>query len=268
MSEPTVQPAEPKSKTLAQKILEITQAAGVVKKKGKFSADMGGSSYLRIEDAVVSVSKLMVEHGLILTPTLAKRPDGTFYFDRQPHVTGKGYIVSVVMTWTLEDVLTGEKRSYDFAGDGYDGTDKGVYKAETGSRKYAIIDIFNLPVGNDVEANSASVERELAKHAAQDVAAKKIAQAAGKGSQTAIDALSQVEPERKVQIKRPEEHQGNYIVVSGMIALPQLEQFFMDTNSKRFQTKNPPIMAYWRVPSEYEKGLIALCQVLEIEVEG
>jgi len=253
------------SLTLAQKILKIGKAAGVVKKKGKFGSEMGGSSYLRIEDAVVAVGKLMADEGLILTPTLAKRPDGTYYFEYQPHQP-KGYISSVVMDWTLEDVETKESRTYSIPGAGYDGTDKGVYKAETGSRKYAIINIFNLPVGNDVEANNAAVERELAKAAQQDIAGKKIAQAAAKGQQSAIDAMSQDVPANQIKIGRPEEYNGHFIKVSGFLA-PQLQQYFSDTAAKHFPAKGG-MQSYWRLSSEYETGLIKICEKLGIEVEG
>ena len=53
-------------KTLAQKILEIQNAVGVVNKRGKFGSEMGGGNYLRIEDAVVAVQvlHLRVDAGL------------------------------------------------------------------------------------------------------------------------------------------------------------------------------------------------------------
>lgn len=256
---------------LAQKIKAIQDSVGVVKKKGTHTQ---GWKYLQIEDAVSAVNKLMAARGLIMTGTLARKPDGSFDIIRASHHSGKdgeakGYIVDLVMEWTVEDIETAEKRSYCMPGCGFDSTDKGVYKAETGSRKYAIINIFNLPVGDNPEA---TVSREDAKAAQENVVSRKLTEAAKsdnpKVREIATDAMSQVEPERKVVISRPIEHNGNYIGVSGLLAVPQLEQFFLDTNSKRFQTKTKPIMVYWRVPSEYEKGLVTLCQKLGIEVEG
>jgi ERF superfamily len=258
------QKPEAKPLTLAQKILAIQNSVGVVHKKGKNKEQ--NYDYLRIEEAVVSVNKLMVEKDLLLTQTLQKKPDSTFYFERQPHKVDKGYMVSVVLEWTLEDVSTGDKRTYDIPGEGYDSTDKGTPKAITSSRKQAIITIFNLPVGNDIEERGA-VDRETAKASAKAVGDKKVTLMAAAGSQGAIDALSQVVPEKKIHISRPEEHNGNFIVVTGFIAAPPLERFFDDTNSKRFKTKLD-LVPYWRVPSEYEKGLVQLCQKLEIEVEG
>lgn len=255
----------PPKLTLAQKIRDIQRHVGTVKKKGRNREH--NYDFLRIEDAVVAVNVMLAERDLILTPDLQKKPDGSYYWETVPHTGGKGYIAKMVLEWTLEDVETGESRTYCVPGEGYDTTDKGTPKAITSSRKQAIILIFNLPVGNDIEERGAA-DRETAKDAQKNVAAKKIADAAGRGSPAAIDALSQVVPEKKVVISRPPEHNGNYIIVSGFIAVPQLDQFFLDTGSKRFQTKTSPITVYWRVPSDYEKGVMALCEKLGIEVEG
>jgi hypothetical protein len=265
MSEHTNAPAPANASTLAQKILAIQQSVGIVRKRG-FNKEHN-YKFLQIEDAVLAVNRLLAKEKLILTPQLSAKPDGLPHWEITPHTGGKGYIAKIILNWFLEDVETGQSRSYAIPGEGYDTTDKGTAKAITASRKQAIIVIFQLAVGFDNEAQSPSADREDAKAAAKGVADRKIAEAAGKGSQTAIEALSQVEPERKVMISRPQEHNGNYIVVTGYIAVPQLERFFDDTGSKRFKTAKDAV-PYWRVPSEYEKGLIALCQKLNLEVEG
>lgn len=256
---------EPKVLTLAEKILDIQKNVPMVKKKG-FNSEHK-YKFLQIEDAVLAVNKMLSARNLILTQDLKKKPDGSYFWETVPHTGGKGYIAKLVLDWTLEDVLTKESRTYSIPGEGYDTTDKGTPKAITASRKQALITIFNLPVGDNPEANSYSADREDAKAAAKAVADRKIAEAAGRGAQTAIDAISQVVPENKIIISRPEEHNGNYIIVTGMIAVPQLEKFFDDTASKRFKTKMD-LVPYWRVPAEYEKGLVTLCERLKIEVEG
>lgn len=237
---------------------KIALISGLVKKiKMTGTNKDAGYKYLKIEDVVDAVRPLMEAQRLILTPQVVKIetiPDS------------KGILFQVLIRWTLEDTETGEARAWDIPGTGWDYHDKGLYKAITGSRKYAAIVIFNLPVGDNPE-QSGPQDRESAKAAQKNVAASKLADAAGRGNQTAIDQLSQVEPEKKVLISRPEEHHGNYIVVTGFIAAPPLERFFDDTGSKRFKTKTD-LVPYWRVPSEYEKGLIALCNKLGIEVEG
>ena len=256
---------ELKPSILAEKILKIQGAAGMVKKRGKFGSEMGGGGYLRIEDAVLAVGKLMVSEGLLLTGTLHTKQDGGFWYERLAHTT-KGYIASVVVEWKIEDVKSGEFRLYHFPGDGYDGTDKAIYKALTGSRKYAIIYIFNLAVGNDAEAQR-EPNFEDAKKAAKAVASTKLADAAGRGNKTAIDAMSQVAQEKTLIITRPEEYNGHYFIASGFIAAPPLDQFFEDTGCKRIDSRKTGKIG-WKVSADYEKGLIQLCENLGIEVEG
>lgn len=257
---------EPKPHTLSKKILKIQDAVGVVKKQGQFGSEMGGGKYLRIEDAVVAVNKLLSSNGLILTGSLRS-------VNRVPHekmgkdgnLARSGYISSVLMEWSVEDTESGERREWVFPGDGYDSTDKAVYKAMTGCRKYAITIIFNLPIGNDVEEHGTSFEEGKEKQ--KKIAASKIADAAGRGNKEALDAMSQVEPEKKLLISRPEEMNGHYIYATGFIAAPQLHTFFEDTGCKFTKsTRNGKIG--WKVPAEYEKGLIAMCEKLGIEVEG
>jgi hypothetical protein len=248
-------PETPKAKNLMQKIAEISAAIKSIKMTGTNTHD--GYKYLKIEDAVNAARPLMQAQGLVLTPQLVR-------FETVPDT--KGIMYQVTLNWTLEDIETGEQKNWMVPGTGWDYHDKGLYKAITGSRKYAHIIIFNLPIGDNPEQSGAA-DRETAKASAQTLAQKKIADAAGKGNKTAIEALSQVEPEKKILISRPEEHNGFYIVVSGYIAVPPLERFFDDTDSKRFKSKKD-LVPYWRVPSEYEKGLLALCEKLGIEVEG
>lgn len=137
--------------TLAQKILDIQKNVPMVKKKG-FNKEHN-YKFLQIEDAVLAVNKMLSVRDLILTQDMAKRIDGSDHWETVPHAT-KGYIAKVMLCWTLEDVVTRESRTYRIPGEGYDTTDKGTPKAITASRKQAIITIFNLPVGDNPEANS------------------------------------------------------------------------------------------------------------------
>ena len=138
--------------TLAQKILDIQKNVPMVKKKG-FNKEHN-YKFLQIEDAVLAVNKMLSARDLILTQNLARNPDSTDAWTTIPHTGGKGYIAKITLDWTLEDVVTRESRTYRIPGEGYDTTDKGTPKAITASRKQAIITIFNLPVGDNPEANS------------------------------------------------------------------------------------------------------------------
>ena len=262
-------PAKPR--TLAQKILEIQDRVGVVKKKGRFDSAMGGGNFLRIEDAVVAVNKLLTAYKLILTGDL-RNCDRTIHerVDKTGNLSRSGYISSVVMEWTVEDTESNEKRTWKFSGDGYDATDKGLYKAMTGCRKYAIINIFNLPIGNDVEEHGPRTWDEGVE-AQKAIVKKKLVQAATSENaavrQTALEGLdSQTPAPSTLIITRPEEFNGHFFIASGLIAVTRLDQFFEDTGSKRLNSKKTGKVG-WKVPAEYEKGLIDLCSDLKIEIE-
>ncbi len=268
---PEIRPtAEPK--TLAQKILDIQDRVGVVKKMGKFGTELGGANYLRIEDAVVAVNKLLSQSKLILTGDLVKS-ERTIHerVGKDGNLARSGYISTVMMTWVLDDTETGQSRSWTFSGDGYDATDKGLYKAMTGCRKYAIINIFNLPIGNDVEEHGPRNWDEGV--AAQNaVIKKKLVQAAASENPKVRDAAlegldSQLPPPTALVLARPEEFNGHFFIASGLIAVPQLDQFFEDTASKRLNSKKTGKVG-WKVSAEYEKGLIDLCHKLNIDIQG
>jgi hypothetical protein len=258
-------------KNLAQKILEIQDRVGVVKKQGKFGSEMGGGNFLRIEDAVVAVNKLLTANKLILTGTVMNSERVPHErVDKNGNLARSGYISSVKMCWVVEDTESGEARTWNFVGDGYDATDKSIYKSMTGCRKYAIINIFNLPIGNDVEEHTRTWEDGVA--AQKAVLKKKLVQAAASDNpavrQTAIDGLeSQIEPPHALVIARPEEFNGHFFIASGLIAVPQLDQFFEDTGSKRLNSKKTGKVG-WKVEAGYEKSLIELCGKLQIGVEG
>lgn len=164
--------------TLAQKLHAIQSLARPVAKRGVNPEQ--GWEYLQIEDAVLAAKRAMKKHKLILTGTLAQRirtiGDDTFeefHLSRVVNEKGSGYMVDLVFKWTLEDTESEETREYHIPGSGW-GYDKAVFKALTGSRKYAIIFIFNLAVGNDVEAEREVVSRSDAKERQKEIAKEKL----------------------------------------------------------------------------------------------
>lgn len=258
-------------RTLLQKLLEIQDRVGVVKKQGQFGSEMGGGKYLRIEDAVVAVNKLLSANKLVLTGSLIES-DRVVHerVGKDGNLARSGYISSVRMLWVVEDTESGEMRSWKCPGDGYDATDKSIYKAMTGCRKYAIINIFNLPIGNDVEEHTLTWDEKVA--AQKAVVKKKLVQAATSDNpavrQAAVGGLeSQAPAATALVIARPEEFNGHFFIATGLIAVPQLDQFFEDTGSKRLNSKKTGRVG-WKVEASYEKGLIDLCAKLNIPVEG
>jgi len=60
-------------------------------------------------------------------------------------------ITTITCTYHFIDVETGEELKGSFAGQGWDKTDKGMYKAITGAIKYALTSTFLIPTGDDPE---------------------------------------------------------------------------------------------------------------------
>lgn len=232
------------AKTLAQKVSEISASIKRVRMTGKGD----GYSFLTIQDVVNAVHKKMLAANLVLTGTVAMV---------EHHPDGRGLLASVAVIWKLLDLDSDEQIEIRIPGDGWG--EKGVYKALTGSRKYAIIFLFNLAIGDNPEA-AGIVDR---KEDAKQVGARKVAEFAGAGNDTAVEAMSQLVPEKRLTISRPEEFNGHWLILRGYV-IPQLEQFLDANGGKRTKPKNEP--PYWKISSDHEKGLVKLCQLLEIEV--
>jgi len=172
--------------SLAQKLHAIQSLARRVAKRGVNPEQ--GWEYLQIEDAVLAAKRAMKRHKLILIGSLDQHGDG-FNMTRIANDRGSGYVIDLVMQWTLKDLESDEKMTFYMPGSGW-GYDKAVFKALTGSRKYAIIFIFNLAVGNDVEEERGPVSRSDAKERAQEIADAKLANvAAGKSIDADVPAL-------------------------------------------------------------------------------
>lgn len=231
------------AKTLAQKVSEISASIKRVRMTGKGD----GYSFLTIQDVVNAVHKKMLAANLVLTGTVATV---------EHHPDGRGLLASVTVIWKLLDLDSDEQIEIRIPGDGWG--EKGIYKALTGSRKYAIIFLFNLAIGDNPEA--AIVDR---KETAKQLGAAKVAEFAANGNDSAIEAMSQTVPEKRITIERPEDQNGNYIVLKGHTAVPQLEEFLDANKGKRSRKAG---VTSWLLASDYEKGFVKLCRLLEIEV--
>jgi hypothetical protein len=173
--------------SLAQKIHAIQSIARKVAKRGVNPEQ--GWEYLQIEDAVLAAKRQMKRHKLILTGSLSTKGDSNFDMTRTANERGSGYVIDLVMRWQLTDVESGEELTFYIPGSGWDYNDKGVFKAMTGSRKYAIVLIFNLAVGNDVEERGA-MDKTNARDRQREIADQKIADAeAGRGVEASTPQL-------------------------------------------------------------------------------
>lgn len=234
-------------KSLGQRIADISASVKKVRMTGKGD----GYNFLTIQDVVNAVHKKMQAANLGMSGTVRTV---------EHHPDGRGLLASVMVDWTIyimDGPAMGNKFTISIPGDGWG--EKGIYKALTGSRKYAIIFLFNLAIGDNPEAAGVVDRKETAKQ----LGAAKVAEFAANGNDSAIEAMSQAVPEKRITIERPEDQNGNYIVLKGYTAVPQLEEFLDANKGKRSRKAG---VTSWLLSSDYEKGFVKLCRLLEIEV--
>jgi hypothetical protein len=84
--------------------------------------------------------------------------------DRQPRTTGAGgmwELCTVLARLTIIDAETGASIQTDGIGQGYDGGDKALSKAQTQARKYALLLALNISTGDDPEADDRSDKAQI-----------------------------------------------------------------------------------------------------------
>jgi hypothetical protein len=144
----------PKKMTLSEKIFAITQRCSAIKRNGvghSNNPERPLYAYVEIVDVLAMVNPLLKKYKLILTGNVAKEP--------MTHVGKTWATTEVLVDWTLTDLeaqpdglKVGEvHRVFRIPGAGVDDQGKGIYKALTGSRKYACVFIFNLQFGDEPE---------------------------------------------------------------------------------------------------------------------
>lgn len=139
---------------LAEKIFRVSREAAVVQRKG-VGENPGNDArplfaYARVEDVLDVVNPLLQKYKLLLTGNVPKEP--------MTHVSKVGATTEVMVEWSLVDLDSNvngngpeHQITYRVPGAGTDEQGKGIYRAITGSRKYAMVLIFNLKFGDEPE---------------------------------------------------------------------------------------------------------------------
>jgi len=130
---------------LFQKIAKITGMIGGVQKRG-YNA-FHKYHYVTESDLVSAVRQYLAAAGIIIIPD-------AYSVSREGELT----------TIEIEYKVTDGKESFSFRMPGYgaDRGDKGVYKAITGSQKYALMKLFKIDTGDDPESDTRVDERVAA----------------------------------------------------------------------------------------------------------
>lgn len=224
-----------KQLNITQKIFRISRAANVVAKNGVAE---DGNAYATMGDVLDAVEKLMLRHKVILIPG----NDGTVVSDK-----------TVSMLWRLIDTeqQTEVQMSVPGGGDG----EHAIAKAVTGSRKAALVCLFNLRVAD----GEAMPTRAEAVELADAVAQKKIEQAKKRAETKARKEY--------VVVTIPAAHNGNKVLFRGRIPIMEHEAFdYMNIHGKWVEREQGWLVDI-KVADEVESTLLSRGCVCSREAE-
>lgn len=150
----TPQPA-PQPKGLVARLIQAMGEIQLIPKRGQ--NQFSNYSYATAEDIIQAVRGPLAKHGLLVYSTLKERLS-----EEIKTAQGKGaWRERIVLQFVVTD---GENSlSFDVPGEGQDTGDKAIYKALTGSTKYALRSLLQLPIGDDPEADSHDTARTAAR---------------------------------------------------------------------------------------------------------
>lgn len=254
---------EPPKKNLVQKLCEVGAELTWVEKRGENK--FHGYKYATEADLVMAIRLELYERHVFLIPDVIStvREDVTAKDD--PKAKRKA-ITDMNIKWTWHDGDTGEKLECHMPGCGEDASDKGTYKAITGSEKYLLLKTFLIPTYDDAEQLLPSEKKALQ----QRVATEKVAGATAK--KDAKDATSEEEAQRILKkgqvmfITLPDRFHGEFVAVYGQpITDIKVEQFMGDCAAQRF--KGPEGILY-KLAVQYAQDCKALGENLGYTVKA
>lgn len=153
--------SEVKSPNVFQRMHAVMSDLETISKNGKNS--FHGYDYATEADFIRAVKPLLVKHGLVMfcvdqavvqvTPLMK----GTDEFSGNILTTVKS-VYRIVNIDNPEDYTT-----VSVGGQGVDKGDKGIYKATTGAKKYAIANGFMIVTGDDPEKDGVKSKRRSGK---------------------------------------------------------------------------------------------------------
>lgn len=136
-------------KQLASKLVKVIGQVTNVPKNG-FN-DFHKYAFARAEDVLAVLRASMAQNGLAAHTTVLDH--------ETEQISGKEIRTSVVLAVSVVDSESGEACTSYYVGQGVDKGDKAYYKAYTGALKYALQQMFLLPMGDDPEGDTTVDQR-------------------------------------------------------------------------------------------------------------
>jgi len=150
MSEPS------KPKGLVTKLAEVMEAVGYVPKLGK--NEFSGYAYATESDLTGAIRPELAKRRVIMIPNVKSHV-------RTEGKNAKGnpkFTTDVEVEWTVKDGETGEQIVFMMPGCADDTSDKSLYKAITGSEKFALKNLFLVSTGDDPEKDDENQSSQVA----------------------------------------------------------------------------------------------------------
>ena len=166
---------------LVQKLCSVMAAVERVAKNGR--NEFHKYDYAREADIVEAIRGELAKRNLFIFPSVRTH-------------TRTGEITDIMVRWKFCDGDSGEIEECDIPGSGHDRSDKGVYKALTGSEKYFLMKAFLIPTGDDPEKDEAG-----SKEAAKAVGEQKVKEMQAAKVAAALKNRA-IEPDLEKQLKQ------------------------------------------------------------------
>lgn len=130
---------------LTKKLAEIMSEVGYIPKNGRNK--FHGYDYATESDVQDAVRDKFAKRHIIMYPDVVDSQTREI----QTRKGNTEFIAKVVVEYTVEDGDSGETRKFKMVGEGQDAGDKAIYKAVSGTEKYAIMKLLMIPTGDDPE---------------------------------------------------------------------------------------------------------------------
>jgi hypothetical protein len=143
-------PSPPPLAKLAAKLVRVMGAIGHIPKRGR--NDFFGYDYATEADVADAVRTALVAENVAMIPSVAHVAERDVLTRRNQ----KEIVTTVTIDVTFIDGDSGQTFTFQMAGAGQDGGDKGIMKAISAAVKYAQLKALSLPTGDDPEADDAT----------------------------------------------------------------------------------------------------------------
>lgn len=134
--------AADKPKTLAAKLAKMMGQCRYIEKRGY--NDHHKYAYATEADVSEKVAPLFTDYNIMVIPDLIEKKV-------EYNESKRMYHAEIVMEFKLIDGDTGETQVFKMAGEGQDSGDKALFKAITGTQKYAYLKLLQIETGLDPE---------------------------------------------------------------------------------------------------------------------